>query len=73
IFCSNATKSRDFSKSFKKSSLFFLTVYNPKISLSRAKRCTFAAFSALLISFKNLLKKIVFILGCTYNCSRSLK
>ncbi|KAF1839862.1 hypothetical protein K460DRAFT_297862, partial [Cucurbitaria berberidis CBS 394.84] len=73
ILCSNATKSRDLSRSSKKSSLFFLIVYYPKISLSRARRCTFAAFSALLTSLKNLLKEIVFMLGCTYNRSRSLR
>ncbi|KAF1839819.1 uncharacterized protein K460DRAFT_298028, partial [Cucurbitaria berberidis CBS 394.84] len=73
IFCGNTTKSRNFSRSPKKSFLFFLIVYYPKISLSRTRRCIFAVFSALLISFKNLLKKIVFILSCTYNCSKSLK
>ncbi|KAF1839876.1 uncharacterized protein K460DRAFT_297708, partial [Cucurbitaria berberidis CBS 394.84] len=73
IFCNNATKSRNFSKSSKKSFLFFLIVCYPKIGLFRARYCTFAVFSALLISFKNLLKKIVFMLGCTYNCSRFLK
>ncbi|KAF1839831.1 hypothetical protein K460DRAFT_297946, partial [Cucurbitaria berberidis CBS 394.84] len=73
ILYSNATKSRDFSKSFKKSFFFFLIVCYPEISLFRARRCTFAAFSALLISFKNLLKEIVFILSCTYNCSRFLR
>ncbi|KAF1839867.1 hypothetical protein K460DRAFT_297782, partial [Cucurbitaria berberidis CBS 394.84] len=73
ILRSNATKSRDFSRSPKKSSLFFLIVCYSKISLSRARRCTFAAFSALLTSLKNLLKEIVFMLGHTYNCSRSLR
>ncbi|KAF2636559.1 hypothetical protein P280DRAFT_533698, partial [Massarina eburnea CBS 473.64] len=73
ILCSNATKSRDPSRSPKKSSLFFLTVYYPKISLSRARRCTFIAFSAPLTGLKNPLKGIVFTLGRTYNCSRSLR
>ncbi|KAF1839820.1 uncharacterized protein K460DRAFT_298015, partial [Cucurbitaria berberidis CBS 394.84] len=73
ILCSNTTKSRDFSRSPKKSSLFFLIVYYSKISLFRARCCTFAAFSALLTSLKNLFKKIVFILNCTYNRSRFLK
>ncbi|KAF1839839.1 uncharacterized protein K460DRAFT_297934, partial [Cucurbitaria berberidis CBS 394.84] len=70
ILCSNATKSGNFSKSSKKSFFFFLIVCYPKIGLSRTRRCTFAVFSALLTSFKNLLKKIVFILNYTYNCSR---
>ncbi|KAF1839815.1 hypothetical protein K460DRAFT_298061, partial [Cucurbitaria berberidis CBS 394.84] len=73
IFCSNATKSGDFSKSLKKSFFFFLTVCYPEIGLFKARRCTFVVFSALLISFKNLLKEIVFILSYTYNCSRFLK
>ncbi|KAF2123354.1 hypothetical protein P153DRAFT_304108, partial [Dothidotthia symphoricarpi CBS 119687] len=73
ILYSNATKSGDFSRSPKKSSLFFLTVYYPEIGLSRARRCTFAAFSALLTNLENLLKEIVFTPGCTYNCSRSLR
>ncbi|KAF1839828.1 uncharacterized protein K460DRAFT_297974, partial [Cucurbitaria berberidis CBS 394.84] len=73
IFYSNATKSRNFSRNFKKSFLFFLIIYYPEISLSRARCCTFIAFSALLISLKNLLKKIVFILGYTYNRSKFLK
>ncbi|KAF1839834.1 uncharacterized protein K460DRAFT_297956, partial [Cucurbitaria berberidis CBS 394.84] len=73
ILCGNATKSGDFSRNSKKSFLFFLIVYYPKISLSGARCCIFAAFSTLLTSFKNLFKKIVFILNCTYNRSRFLK
>ncbi|ENH98527.1 hypothetical protein COCC4DRAFT_155535, partial [Bipolaris maydis ATCC 48331] len=73
ILYSDITKSRDFSKSPKKSSLFFLIVYYFKISLSKARRYTFIAFSALLISLKNSLKEIVFTLDYTYNYSRSLR
>ncbi|KAF2123268.1 hypothetical protein P153DRAFT_304545, partial [Dothidotthia symphoricarpi CBS 119687] len=73
ILRSNVTKSGDFSRSPKKSSLFFLTVYYPEIGLSRARRCTFAAFSALLTNLENPLKEIVFTLGYTYNRSRSLR
>ncbi|KAF2123349.1 hypothetical protein P153DRAFT_304199, partial [Dothidotthia symphoricarpi CBS 119687] len=57
----------------KKSSLFFLIVYYPKISLSRARYCTFTAFSALLTNLENPLKEIVFTLGYTYNYSRFLR
>ncbi|KAF1993114.1 hypothetical protein P154DRAFT_451153, partial [Amniculicola lignicola CBS 123094] len=67
ILHSNTTKSGDLSRSPKKSSLFFLTVYHPKI-----KHHTFIAFSALLTSLKNPLKEIVFTLGYTHNYSRSL-
>ncbi|KAF2123342.1 hypothetical protein P153DRAFT_304145, partial [Dothidotthia symphoricarpi CBS 119687] len=71
ILRGNATKSGDFSRSPKKSSLFFLTVYYPEIGLSRARRCTFAAFSVLLTNLENPLEEIVFTPGHTYNYSRS--
>ncbi|KAL2751974.1 hypothetical protein ACRALDRAFT_2114194, partial [Sodiomyces alcalophilus JCM 7366] len=69
----NVTKRGDNGKGPRKSSLFFLTVYYPRIGLSGDRPSAFTRSGTLLISLKNPREGIILILGRTYNYSRSLR
>ena len=77
ILHGNVTERGDVGGSPGKSSLFFLTIYHPEISLSGARVYgleepgTFARSGALSTALENPREGIVFMPGRTHNRSRS--